>query len=119
MALTKSPTPLVSKASGANASGNTATGSGVEIKNGVAGIATITNGASGPTTPCGLYLDYSADNTNWVNRPLIGLGDTANNAITPIPFRPDPEWNYYRTRFTGNTGQSVTVEDAASRIETL
>ncbi len=123
MALTKSSSALVSTSSTSCGAGGTATGSGVLIGYGISGVATITNGGTGPTTACGVYLDFSADNTTWTTGPLVGLGDTANGSVTRIPFAigigSGGDWAYYRTRYTGNTGQAVTVEDAASSTTAL
>jgi len=113
MALTKSAGS--SRSSTTCAAGGSATGTGQSIGYGVSGVATITNGGTGPTAPCGLYLDYSADNATWINGPLIGLADTVGSSVTRIPFAlaigAGGDWNYFRTRFTGNTGQDVTVVD--------
>lgn len=123
MALTKSSSALASTSSTSCGAGNTVTGTGTLIGYGVSGVATITNGGTGPTVPCGLYIDFSPDNSSWTTGPLVGLGDTANGSVTRIPFAigigSGGDWAYYRTRYTGNTGQAVTVEDAASSTTAL
>lgn len=121
MALTKSSGQ--SRSSTSCSAGGSATGSGVAIGYGISGVAKITNGGTGPTVACGLYLDFSADNSTWVTGPLVGLGDTANSAVTYIPFSlgigAGGDFAYFRTRFTGNTGQAVTVEDTYSSTTAL
>lgn len=123
MALTKSGALVNSTSSQSCSAGGTVTGTGRAIGYGVSGVATITNGGTGPTVACGCYLDYSADNSTWVTGPLIGLGDTANSSVTAIPFSlgigAGADWAYFRTRFTGNTGQAVTVKDEHSSTTAL
>lgn len=112
MALTKSSqTP---QASASNAAGGTTTGSGLAINYGVSGVAVITNSGTGPTVACSVYIDFSSNNTDWFNGPAIGVGGIANSEVTRVPFAlgigAGGDWNYYRVRFTGNTGQAVTVQ---------
>lgn len=100
------------------AAGATAYGATFPTNYGVSGVARITNGGTPPTTPCGVYLDFSADGSAWVNGPMIGVADLVANSVTAVPFAigvgSGADWAYYRVRFTGNTGQSVTVQADAS-----
>lgn len=118
MALTKSPTARAVLASVSNAAGDTKTSAGFLVGYGVSGVATITNGATGPTVECTVRIEFSADNSAWVTGPVLGGGGTANSAVTWIPYAlgigSHGDWAYYRLVFTGNTGQAVTVEAADS-----
>lgn len=122
MALTKSNrTPQSSTTCTA---GGTQSGSSSSLNYGVSGVAKITNGGSAPTTPCGLYLDFSPDNgTTWYAGPLIGVADVVASSVTLIPYAlgigAGGDWTHYRPRFTGNTGQSVTVEAQDSTTTAL
>jgi len=122
MALTKSAqTP---QASTSCAAGGTVNGSGLPINYGVSGVAVVTNGPSGPTTGCALYLQFSADNSAWTQPVLVGIADTAANAVAAIPFAvaapgAGGDWAYYRTTFSGNSGQAVTVQAVASTTTSL
>ncbi|MFO0957758.1 MAG: hypothetical protein U0800_09915 [Isosphaeraceae bacterium] len=116
MALSKSgqlspgPTPC--------AAGATVLGTAYPVNYGVSGVARILNGANPPATACGLYLDFSADGSTWVNGPLVGLADTVASSISLIPFAigigAGADWAFYRVRFSGNTTQPVTVQADAS-----
>lgn len=113
MALTRPGTARAVQASTSNAAAGTTTSSGQSIGYGDSGIAVITNGGTGPTIACALYIDFSADNSTFINGPAVGSGDTVASSVTTIPYSfgigGGGDWNYYRTRFTGNTGQSCTV----------
>lgn len=114
MALTKSGSARVVQASSTNSAGSTTTTSGQTVGYGTSGVAKITNVGTAPTVACSVYIDFSADNTNWYNGPSIGSADTVASSVTLIPYSlgigSGGDWAYYRLRFVGNTGQSVTVE---------
>lgn len=82
----------------------------------------ITNGGTGPTVQCEARVLVAAKNTSmpaaaaegtgdldWKQVYVIGGGTTAN-ASTRASYRFGPEIAYIEIEFTGNTGQSVTVE---------
>lgn len=114
MALTKSGSARVVQSSATNTAGSTTTTSGQTVGYGASGVAKITNGSTAPTLPCQVYMDFSADNSTFYNGPSIGSADTVASSVTLIPYAigigTGGDWAYYRLRFTGNTGQSVTVE---------
>lgn len=121
MALTKSSqTPRTSTPCGA---GSTVYGTGLPINYGVSGVALVTNGSTGPTTGCGVYLQFSADNSNWTEPFLVGIAATGNSVVTPIPFAiaigAGADWAYYRLAFKDNSGQAVTVQADASTTTSL
>lgn len=121
MALTKTGAVLVSSAS--NAAGSTTRGrldcssaDGGEIR------WRLTNGGTGPTTQCEARIMVArkqssmpaagAEGTGddaWKQVYVIGGGTTAN-ASTRGVYSFGPETAYVQIEFTGNTGQSVTVE---------
>ena len=121
MALTKTGAVLVSSAS--NAAGSTTRGrldcssaDGGEIR------WRITNGGTGPTTQCEARIMVArkqasmpaagAEGTgddDWKQVWVVGGGTTAN-VSTRSTYQFGPEVAYVQIEFTGNTGQSVTVE---------
>lgn len=123
MALSKSGTARAVQSAVSNSAGGTTTTSGLVVNYGVSGVATITNGGTGPTAECTVRIDFSADNSTWITGPVIGGGGTANSAITLIPYAMGVgaygDWAYYRLVFTGNSGQAVTVEASDSTTTAL
>jgi hypothetical protein len=82
----------------------------------------LTNGATGPTLQCEARVLVAAKNTampaaaaegtadlDWKQVYVIGGGTTAN-ATTRGSYTFGPWIAYIEIEFTGNTGQSVTVE---------
>jgi hypothetical protein len=75
----------------------------------------ITNGATGPTSPCVATLQVSGDNTNFY--PIYsGTADPTNSATTTFFWDLPPGVMYVRVQFTGNTAQPVT---ASAQIQIL
>jgi hypothetical protein len=117
MALTKSA--QAAQASTSNAAGATTTGSGFSTNYGVSGVAKITNGGTGPTVGCDFVIEVSNDGgTTWFEWSRQTAVVTSS-AVTLFPFRltigNGGDFDTYRTKFTGNTGQAVTVQaDAES-----
>lgn len=100
-------------ASQSNAALATVTGSWVDITGRGGGLVTakITNGATGPTLGCAFYLDVSPDNGSTIYLEYgYGLADVANNGEYTFAVYVPPGVRYLRVRFTGNTGQTVTVQ---------
>lgn len=117
MALTKSKQTVVSSAS--NAAGTTTRGT-IDLSDKYGGILTmkITNGATGPTAQCECRVLVSHEDvlptaasagSDWKTVWRFGGGVTSN-AITERSFTFGPEIRHLEVEFTGNTGQSVTVE---------
>ncbi len=113
MSLTKSSqTP---QASATNTAGSTATSSTFAINYGVAGVAKVTNGGTGPTVGCDFVIEVSNDSgTTWFEWSRQ-TAPTTNSGVYLFPFAigvagAGGDWTSYRSKFTGNTAQSVTIE---------
>ncbi len=118
MALTRSAQTV--QASASNAAAATTNSSAFAIGYGVSGIATITNGGTGPTIGCTFNLQVSNDGgSTWFTIASQTAGVT-NGAVYTFPFTlgvggAGGDWGHYRSQFTGNTAQTVTVQcDAES-----
>jgi len=110
-------------ASTSNAANATTRGT-VSLGTHLGGILTfkITNGALGPTTECkanvliahnGTAPAAGSEGANW--KTVYSLaGGIANNAVTPGSYTFGIEVMSIEIEFTGNTGQSVTVESDIS-----
>ena len=121
MALTKSKSTIVASAS--NTAGSTTRGT-LTLATVYGGIITmkITNGATGPTLQCeGRVLVSHEDSlptaasagADWKTVWRFGGGVT-NSAVTEQSFSFGPEVRHVEVEFTGNTGQTVTVEAIAT-----
>ena len=80
--------------------------------------AKVTNGATGPTIPCTFTLEVSHDNTNWKTF-VAATAQLGNSVVTEWAVDLPPTVAYVRSKFGGNTGQSVTVECLGSEWTTL
>lgn len=108
------------QSNGSNSSGNVTTGASVNLTTaleaGVVGI--ITNGGTGPSVGCDFIVEVSNDNNNWFELARATAG-TTNSASYHFPVH-IPGWVMYaRTKFTGNTGQSVIVVAQGSRVTAM
>lgn len=110
MAVTKTARTL--KASGSLAAGATENGTAIDLSTALGGLLTakITNGATGPTIPCSLYVEVSADaGSSWkLFRQFTAL--LGNSIVTEFAIDIPASVMEVRARFTGNTAQAVTVE---------
>jgi hypothetical protein len=99
------------QASATNAAAATTTGSAVDLTTALGALITaeITNGATGPTIACDFVVEVSNDNSDWMEYTRATAG-TANNGVYTFSVELPPTVMYARVKFTGNTGQSVTVE---------
>jgi hypothetical protein len=99
------------QASASNSAGGTTTGTGFDNRTSFGGLvmARITNGGTGPTVGCDIFIEVSRDNSEW--RTLFkGTALVTASNVDDFPVRIEPGIQYVRSRFTGNTGQAVTVE---------
>lgn len=125
MAKTQTRTAIVSSAT--NTAGSTTRGR-LDCSAVDGGIVTfrITNGGTGPSAQCEVRIlvahkdsampaaaGEGTGDTDWKRVYAIGAG-TANNASARGVYRFGPEVAYLEVEFTGNTGQSVTVEAHAT-----
>lgn len=109
MAITKASASF--QASATNTAGSTTTGSSVDLTAAYGCTITgeITNGATGPTVGCDFVVEVSNDNSDWMEYARATAG-VANNGVYTFAVDLPASIMYARTKFTGNTGQSVTVE---------
>lgn len=121
MAKTITGQALVSSA--ANTAGSTTRGR-LDVSSADGGMIRwrMTNGGTGPTVQCEARVLLARKQTSMPAAAAEGTGDddwkivytqgggTAANASTRGSYRFGPEVAYVEIEFTGNTGQSVTVE---------
>ena len=122
MALTKTKHVIV--ASATNAAAATTRGT-LDVRTKDGGLVTmkITNGGTGPTVQCEgrILISHEPSVTpaaavagnDWKTVYRFGGGVTAN-AVTEMPYEFGPGVQHIEVEFTGNTGQSVTVEAEAT-----
>lgn len=126
MALTKTAQTLV--ASAANTAGSTTRGR-LNMNAVYGGTLTfkMTNGGTGPTVQCicNILIAHNATlpsagsaGTDWKTIAQYGNGTTAGT-ITEISIPIDASVMCLEVEFTGNTGQSVTVEAFLSELTTV
>lgn len=108
------------QASASNTASSTTTGSSVDLTTalGCVVMGKITNGATGPTVACDFIIEVSEDNSTW--RELYrATSQTGNNVVTEFSARLPKEIMYARSKFTGNTGQTVTVESYGQKVSSI
>lgn len=120
---TKTVTTVVSSA--ANTAGSTTRGT-VDLRTALGGLVTfkMTNGGTGPTAQCtaavlvahntGTTPTAASEGSDWKTVAGPFGGGTTANAVTPLSYTFGPEVMHLEVEFTGNTGQSVTVEAVIS-----
>lgn len=121
--MAKSITGAVLVSSAANTSGSTTRGR-LDVSTADGGMIRwrMTNGGTGPTTQCEARVMVARKQTSMPAAAAAGTGDddwklvltqgggVANSGSTVGSYRFGPEVAYVQIEFTGNTGQSVTVE---------
>ncbi len=122
MALTKSGQAV--QASASNGAGSTTTGSSFAVGYGVSGVAMITNGGTGPTIGCDFVIQVSNDGGSTWFEWSRQTASVTNSAVSLFPFSlgvagNGGDWDHYRSVFTGNTGQAVTVQCDAETTTAL
>lgn len=120
--MTASWSKTAAQASATNTAGNTTTGSWINLTTKyearLSGL--ITNGGTGPTVACSMIVDLSPDNGTTIYSGAGGqfqAGTTASTTYTGA--FPDFAGWYVRVRFTGNTGQSVTVQADIMTLDSI
>ncbi len=122
MALTKSGQAV--QASASNTASSTTTGSSFAINYGVSGVGMITNGGTGPGVGCDFVIEVSNDGgSTWFEWSRQTAGVT-NSGVYLFPFTMGVagnggDWDHYRSKFTGNTAQTVTVQCDAETTTAL
>lgn len=108
MAASKSLSTL--QASATQTATSTTTGTAVDISTKdfatVTGI--ITNGGTGPTLPGTFTIQTSFDNTTFRDAYVFTAGTTASTTYT-FTQGIEPGVLYVRSKFSGNTAQSITI----------
>ena len=115
-------------ASATNAAGSTTRGR-LDLQTAFGGIVTfkITNGATGPSAQCEarILISHNASmpaaasaGADWKTVYRVGNG-TGNNTVGEWSYVFGPEVMSLEVEFTGNTGQSVTVEAYASEVTSI
>jgi hypothetical protein len=99
------------QASATNTAGSTTTGTAFDLTTKVGPhhiTATIVNGGTGPTVACDFVVEVSADNSTFYEYSRQTAGVTASTTYTfNVPL--SGAIMYVRSKFVGNTAQSVTV----------
>jgi hypothetical protein len=122
MALTKSI--QTAQASASNGAGSTTTSAAFATNYGVSGVAMVTNGGTGPTVACDFVIEVSNDggSSAWFEWSRQTASATAS-AVTRFPFQlgigTGADFGHYRTKFTANTAQAVTVQADAETTTAL
>ncbi len=117
-------TAQVTQASASNTAGSTTNGSAFAVNYGISGVATVINGGSGPTLGCDFVVQVSDDGgTTWYEWSRQTAGTTASTTYT-FPFALGVcglggDFGHYRSVFTGNTGQTVTIQANAETTTSL
>lgn len=109
MAATKAATTL--QVSASNAAGATTTSSTVNLTTAYSGtiLAKITNGGTAPTAPCAATINISSDGSTWRLYAQQTAGLNASGVYS-MAFDLPISVMFAQVVFSGNTGQSVTVE---------
>lgn len=119
MPASKNPATLVA-AGTSNTAGSTTTSSSLDLRTAYGAVITamITNGGTGPTVGCSVTINISSDNSAWKQFATATAG-TANSGVYRFVFDIPPPVMYAQAVFTGNTGQTVTVEAFAQALDTI
>ncbi len=120
MASTKTAKTFQSSAT--NTAGSTTTGSTVSLTTsyGCLMTAKITNGATGPTIACDFIVEVSNDNFSADTKEIFrATASVGNNDVNYYTFELPPAVMYARSKFSGNTAQSVTVECTGEELTTI
>ncbi len=119
MALTKAATAF--QASASNTAGSTTNGSWIDLTGAYECLlsALVTNGATGPTVGCSVVVQVSPDNGTTFYEFARATAGTANSTSYYFNFNLPAGTMYARTVFTGNTGQSVTIQADGQKVTAI
>jgi hypothetical protein len=103
-----------------NTAGSTTTSTSLDLTtaNGAVILANITNGGTGPAIGCSVTINVSSDNSTW-KRFATATAGTANNGVYWVPIEIPQAIMWAQVVFSGNTGQTVTVEATAQILDTI
>lgn len=110
------------QASATNTAGSTTTGSTVSLTTsyGCLMTAKITNGGTGPTVACDFVVEVSNDSFSSDTKEIFrATASVTNSAVSSFAFELPASVMYARSKFVGNTGQSVTVECSGEELTTI
>lgn len=117
---TATKTARTLQATTSNPAGGTTVGGALALATALGGLATlvVTNGGTGPSAGCDAVLEISPDGARWFEYARLTAGTTpgatyAFHVEVPIAVMD------LRSRFTGNSGQPVTVEAYFQEVTTL
>lgn len=125
---TKNPRTLVS-AGTSNTAGSTTRGT-ADLRTALGGLLTmkITNGGTGPTLQCearvlvahnsGSTPTAGSAGSDW-KTIYLGGGGTVSGAVTELNIDVPASAMHVEVEFTGNTGQTVTVEAFLSEMTSI
>jgi hypothetical protein len=121
MALTKTRTTV--QASASNTAGSTTTSAWLDVSGDYDAevVGKITNGATGPTLACSVYLETidAAETSGAEVRVDAATGMLGNSVVTSFRLSVPRGALKIRTVFTGNTGQTVTIVAFAERVTAI
>lgn len=105
------------QASASNAAGATTDGTELNLSTGYGALVCgkITNGATGPTVGCD-FVVYVGEATGVRREFSRQTAGTSNNGVAEFAVEVPPAAMFVNVRFTGNTGQAVTVECFAQEL---
>lgn len=100
------------QASATNTAGSTTTGSlqDISLTYQTTVTAKVTNGGTGPTVGCSVTFRWRFTSGGTEYTLVVGPASTSNSAVNEFTFTFPPGATNGGVTFSGNTGQSVTVE---------
>lgn len=119
MAVSKTARTMV--AAQANSAGGTTTGTEIDLSTalGLAITARISNGATGPTAACSVFIEVREDAGGAWRIWALATAGTVASTDYDFAFDLPPAIIRARARFAGNTGQVVTVEATGHELTSV
>lgn len=104
-----------------NSAGGTTTSSAVDNRTALGAMITgsCVNGGTGPTIGCTMRVEVSTDGSAWYTFSAETAPTTNSLTHHYQPVVLPAETMYYRTVFTGNTGQDVTIAAVAHELTSV
>lgn len=120
MSSTFTKAAITFQSSASNSAAATTTGTAVDLTTALEHGVTlqVANGSTGPTVACDMIVEVSYDNSNWWEFARI-TSDLGNSVVSTVSVD-IPDWVLYaRSKFTGNTGQSCTVQAFGGKVSSI